>query len=75
MTNPKQNRRARKKGLKKASRKKRMVSIKNSSTEDLAHNKTGNKYIFGGKQKFMRGVMASSDGSNQRAKNKKQCNR
>jgi len=75
MTNPKQNRRARKKGLKKASRKKRMVSIKNSSTEDLAHNKTGNKYIFGGKQKFMRGVMASSGGSIQRAKNKKQCNR
>ena len=75
MANPKQNRRARKKGLKKTSRKKRRVSIKNSSTEDLTRNKSGNKYIFDGKQKFMRGVMASSDGRKQRANNKRTCNR
>ena len=72
MTNPKQNRRARKKGLRKTKRKKRRDSISNSTPR--TKDKQGHLMKTTGTQSFMEGVLASS-GFKQTKKNKKQCNR
>ena len=72
MANPKQNRRAIKKGLRKANRKKRRVSIKNSTPR--TQDGRGGMIKLTGTQSYMQGVLSSS-GFKQMKKNRKNCNR